>query len=171
MSNNEEIRAAWKIDEFREPRREFRGRIVRAEWGSANPTNPHYNTWVYPAEAPEEIRQRQEERGATSIRIEIMPIDQPWNNIYEWYPITDVRLSKWFYLMDSLTRLKAPVVTTGNTVVERLNNFCKSLLGMEFKWTEHNDLPTLGGRVIKRLLLPTEYYGKTEVTQHTKVEM
>jgi hypothetical protein len=171
VSNSEEIRVAWRTDEFREPKREFRGRIVRAEWGSANPDSKHYNAWVFPPEAPEDIRERQAERGMLALRVELMPIDQPWQNLYEWYTITDVRLSKWFYLLDSLTKLKAPINTTGNTVIERLDNFCKSLLGMEFKWVEHTDLPTLGGRTIKRLLLPVEYYGKTEVTQPTKVEV
>jgi len=169
--SEEEIRVAWEAEEFTEAKREFRGRIVRAEWGTADPNSKYYNAWVFPPEAPEEIRQRQAERGATALRLEIMPIDRPWQNLYEWYTISDVRLSKWWYLMDSLKRLKVPFDNSGNTVPERLNNFCRSLVGMEFKWEEYNNLPTIGRRAISRILLPTEYYGKTEVKRLERVEL
>ncbi|MEM1891128.1 MAG: hypothetical protein QXI45_01875 [Thermofilaceae archaeon] len=169
MAENE-IRVAWRPDEFKELVREFRGRIVRAEWGSASPSSKHYNAWVFPPEAPEDIRQRQAERGALAMRVEIMPIDQPWNNVYEWYTISDVRLSKWYYFIDALHRTGAPINTSGNTDEERLNSFCKSLIGMEFKWQEF-DLPTIGGKIIKRLLLPVEYYGKFEVERPEVVEI
>ncbi|MEM4167683.1 MAG: hypothetical protein QXW98_04510 [Candidatus Caldarchaeum sp.] len=156
---------------FREARREFRGRIVRAEWGSADPSNPRYNKWVFPEEAPEEIRQRQKERQATAIRVEIMPVDQDWNNLFEWYTISDIRLSKWYYFIDSLAKTKAPTNTAGNTDEERLDNFTKSLVGMEFKWSDYENLPTAGRAVIKRLLLPVEYYGKFDVGQPETVKV
>jgi len=164
----EEIRVAWEPEEFTEAKREFRGRIIRAEWGSADPNSKYYNEWVFPPEAPEEIRQRQAERQAVAVRIEIMPIDKAWENMYEWYTVTNVRLSKWWYLIDALKRLKVPFDNSGNTVPDRLTNFCKSLVGMEFKWEDHENLPTPGRRAIQRLLLPTEYYGKFEVSE--KVE-
>jgi hypothetical protein len=158
----EQFKVAFKIDEFTEPKREFRGRIVRAEWGTANPDDPHYNPWVFPENAPEDIRERQKERGAMAIRIEIMPLDQSWDNIYEWYTVTNVRLSKWYYFIDALTRLNIPFDTSGDTTPEKLTNFCRSLVGVEAKWVDHEDLPTIGKKTIKRLLLPVEYYGKFE---------
>ena len=159
----EQFKVPFSLDEFVEAKREFRGRIVRAEWGTADPNDQHYNPWVFPENAPEDIRERQRERGAIAIRIEIMPIDQPWDNIYEWYSVSSSRLSKWYYFMDALLRLRIPFETTGNTVPEKLDSFCRSLVGVEAKWSDHTDLPTVGGRVIKRLLLPVEYYGKFEV--------
>jgi hypothetical protein len=168
MAEEREIEVAFTPEEFVEPRREFRGRIVRAEWGCADKESKYYNEWVFPTQAPADIRERQAERQAYALRIEIMPIDRPWNNIYEWYSLSQVRLSKWDYFIRALTATKAEIDTKGNTVEERLNNFCKSLVGMEFKWVESTDLPTLGGRTIRRLLLPTEYYGKTEVGEYEK---
>lgn len=169
MAELDEIRVAWRPEEFTEARREFRGRIIRAEWGT--PEGKYKNDWVFPPNAPEDIRQRQVERGAVAVRIEIMPIDKSWENIYEWYTVTDIRLSKWFYFIDSLNRTKTPYSFEGNTVAERLSNFCKSLVGMEFKWEDHENLPTVGRNPIKRLLLPTEYYGKFEVGEIEKVEI
>lgn len=166
-----EIPEAWATDEFREPKREFRGRIVRVEWGSADPQSKHHNPWVFPPNAPEDIRERQVERGAYALRVEIMPIDQPWQNLYEWYTISDVRMSKWWYFMDSLKRLGLIYHPKGNTPEERFNGFCEFLLGQEFKWSEFNDLPTVGRRRISRLLLPVEYYGKYEVQQIKRVEV
>ena len=170
MSGNSEFRVAWRPDEFTEAKREFRGRIVRADWGSADPASPYYSQWVFPPEAPEDIRQRQVERKVIAVRIEIAPIDQAWENLYEWYTVSNVRQSKWWYFMDALHRLKAPFDTKGNTEPERLTNFCKSLLGMEFKWVDHENLPTAGRTTIKRILLPVEYYGKAEgVPEHVEI--
>lgn len=169
--SNEEIRVAWSPEEFVEAKREFRGRIVRVEWGSADPESKYYNSWVFPPDAPEDIRQRQAERGQIAIRVEIMPVDRPWNNIYEWYGLSDVRLTKWYYFLQSLKRLNVDVNMSGNTNVERLNNFCSSLVGCEFKWEDNENLPTVGGKVIKRLLLPVEYYGRFEVGKIERVEV
>jgi hypothetical protein len=163
--------AAWKPEEFEEPRREFRGRIVRAEWGSADPKSPHYNEWVFLPEAPEDVRERQVERQAYAIRVEIMPLDKAWQNLYEWYGISRYRLTKWYYFIDALGKTKAPYSYDGNTEEERLDNFCKSLIGMEFKWLEHTDLPTMGRRLIKRLLLPIEFYGRTEVKEVERIKL
>jgi len=162
---------AWKPEEFEEPRREFRGRIVRAEWGSADPNSKHYNAWVFPPEAPEDIRERQAERQAYAIRVEIAPIDRPWNNIFEWYGLSQYRLTKWFYWIQALNSLKVPFDASGNTVEERLTNFCKSIVGMEFRWLEYNDLPTVGKRTIKRLLLPVEYFGKFEIGEVERIQI
>jgi hypothetical protein len=162
---------AWRPEEFEEPRREFRGRIVRAEWGSADPQSKYFNQWVFPPEAPPDVRERQVERQAYSIRIEIMPVDKSWNNIYEWYGLSRIRLSKWWYWIQALSSLKVPINVDGNTLEERLDNFCRSLVGMEFKWLEHNDLPTVGKKAIKRLLLPVEYYGKFEVQEPERIKI
>jgi hypothetical protein len=166
LSNEPEValpEVALRPEDFIEPRREFRGRIVRIEWGCADPKSPYYNEWVFPPEAPEDIRERQVERQAYAVRVEIMPIDKPWQNIYEWYGISQYKLSKLHYLIQQLVRLKVPYEWEGNTPAERLTNFTKSLLGTEYKWIEHTDLPTIGGRTIKRLLLPVEYYGKYDI--------
>jgi hypothetical protein len=162
---------AFKPEEFEEPRREFRGRVLRAEWGCADPSNPYYNPWVFPPEAPEDVRERQAERQAYAMRVEIMPIDKPWNNLYEWYTISKYRQSKWWYLIQALSSLKVPIEAEGNTLEERLNNFCKSLVGCEFQWLEHTDLPTVGRRLIKRLLLPVQYFGKFEVAEPERIRL
>jgi hypothetical protein len=155
---------AFSPESFREAVREFRGVIVRAEWGSADPASPYYNEWVFVPSAPEDVRERQRERGALAVRIEIAVKDRSWQNIYEWYTYSEVRLSKWYYFIDALTRLKIPFDASGNTLEERLTNFCNSLVGVDAKWVDHEDLPTVGKRTIKRLLLPVEYYGKDSGT-------
>ena len=100
-----------------------------------------------------------------------MPIDKPWANIYEWYSLSKYRQSKWWYFIQALSSLKVPVSVEGNTIEERLTSFCRSLLGCEFQWLEHNDLPTVGRRTIKRLLLPVQFFGRFEIAEPERIRL
>jgi hypothetical protein len=154
-----EMDVAWNLDEFSEAVRDFRGVIVRAEFGT--PWTTEGSPFV------EEL----EEKGRKTIRIQIRPTDQPIKDQYEWYSPSAIKNTRWFYFLKSLRDTGAPFEIKGNTNEERMANFLKSLIGMEFRWVDHNNLPSIReGRVIKRLLLPVEYLGKKEVKPETGIK-
>ncbi|MEM2175034.1 MAG: hypothetical protein QXG39_08725 [Candidatus Aenigmatarchaeota archaeon] len=149
---------AWNIDEFVEAKRDFRGIIVRAEYGT------EWTTEGSPFE--EEL----EEKGRKQMRIQIRPVDKPIKDQYEWYSPTVIKNTRWFYFLKQLRDIGAMPEIKGNTEEERIKNFLNELIGMEFRWQDFENLPGLReGRIIKRLLLPIEYYGKKQVKPETGV--
>ena len=146
---------AFTPEEFREAARDFRGVIVRAE----------YNTpWTI------ENSPFAETQKIPQMRIQIRPTDQPIKDQYEWYAPTNIKNTRWYYFIKALNDLGVVIQPEGNTLEERINDFCKKLIGLEFQWKDHQNLPGLRpGRIIQRLLLPVRFYGKREVKPETGV--
>ena len=152
----ENLSVAFSPDEFKEYSIEFTGVIVRAEFGTP---------WTIEGSPFGEA-------GGPRVRIEIMPIDQPYENMFEWYPPSDKKPSKWMHFIEALYRTGAQkdLDTKGLTVKEKLENFCKSLVGMKFNWVRYEKLQFGGGKQ-GRLLVPIEYYGKVDVSTVKKEEI
>jgi len=139
---------AFSPDEFKEAAKQFRGVIVKAEYGE----NP------FGFEGRPDIPRMPQ----LAIAIETPDYDKLQ---YEWYRPTNVRKTKWSYFIDALTKTGAmkDIVIKGSSDEERLKSFAESLVGMEFDWTQYTDLEIIvKGRTIE-LLLPDKYYGKKEV--------
>jgi len=103
---------------------------------------------------------------AVQIRTEAYERDQ-----YEWYRPSKVKLTKWIYFIEALARTGAlkDTVSSGKNVAEKLKNFAKSLVGMNFRWLEKMNMEGVV-RPIERLLLPEEYLGKVEVQKAEEIE-
>lgn len=104
---------------------------------------------------------------AIQIRTEAYEKDQ-----YEWYAPTKVNKTKWMYYIDALNKCGALKETdsSGKNVDEKMANFAKSLVGMNFQWLEKGNLEGAGQQDIKRLLLPEQYLGKVEIEEPVKIE-
>lgn len=100
------------------------------------------------------------------IRTEAYEKDQ-----YEWFAPSKVKLTKWIYFLEALNKTGALKVTnsSGKTAADKMKNFAKSLIGMNFRWLERMNLEAVA-TPIKRLLLPEEYLGKVEVQKAEEIE-
>ena len=142
-----------------ESTKEFRGVIVRAEWGES----------VLGFEGKPEFGGRKQ----VGIEISTTEYEKPQ---YEWYASPETRMrknTKWFYLMQALTvsGILKELNLSGKTSEDQLNNFAASLVGIDAFWEERANLPGIV-RPIDRLLLPTKFFGRADVTklQQTTVE-
>lgn len=104
---------------------------------------------------------------AIQIRTEAYEKDQ-----YEWYAPSKVKLTKWYYFLVAMNANGALKETDskGKTAQEKMTNFAKSLIGMNFRWLERANLESAGSTPLKRLLLPETYLGKVEVQKAEEIE-
>jgi hypothetical protein len=87
-----------------------------------------------------------------------------------WYAPSDKEKTKWAHLISYLSTSGAlkDVDWSGSTPDEQMGNFAKSLLGMNCRFVEFTDLPSVArnretGKFEVRAIVPMEYFGKTEV--------
>lgn len=151
-------RVAFRTDEFKDVKKEFRGRIVGAE----------YNEAPFGIKGAPEIEERMKARGITKkvgIMISAEEYEKPQ---YEWFVPTYKTGTRWYHFIKALEETGAmrDIEITGETDEERLESFCKSLVGMEFQWEEHR-IVSIGGRETD-VLIPVIYYGKSEVGEEVK---
>jgi len=130
---------AFKPDELKDIKKEFRGVVVKAEYVE----NPRFKGY--------------------QLHVEIST-DAYELNQHEWYPPSNKKLTKWAYFIDALAECGAlrHIEVKGETDEERMKSFAESLLGMEFDWVEYGELPTIAKKNIE-VLLPVAYYGKKEI--------
>jgi len=100
------------------------------------------------------------------IRTEAYERDQ-----YEWFAPSKVKLTKWYYFLDAMNKTGGlkDTISSGKDAAEKMKNFAKSLIGMNFRWLERMNLEAVA-TPIKRLLLPEEYLGKVEVQKTEEIE-
>ena len=135
-----------------ETTKEFRGVIVRAEYGET----------VLGFEGKPEFGGRKQ----LGIEISTQEYEKP---PYEWYatPVTRMRKStKWFYFMQALTAagILRELNLQGKSNDEQLTNFAASLVGIDAFWVEKANLQGIV-RPIDRLLMPEKYFGRVDVSQ------
>ena len=82
---------------------------------------------------------------------------------YEWFFPSAKAGTRWNWFIEALEKTGAirDVNVSGSTDEERMQSFCKSLIGMEFHW-EEQVRKAMGGRETD-VLLPTVYFGKKKV--------
>ncbi len=99
------------------------------------------------------------------------PIAFGWSG-YKWFAPSKVKLTKWLYFLEAMNKTGAlkDTVSTGKNAAEKMKNFAKSLIGMNFRWLERMNLESAGSTPLKRLLLPEEYLGKVEVQKTEEIE-
>lgn len=142
-------------EEAVEATKDFVGHIVDAEYGM----NPLGHT------GRADIEQRAQL--CIQIRTETYEKDQ-----LEWFAPSKVILTKWIYFITALRNTGALKDTSseGKTAEEKMANFAKSLIGMNFRWLERTKLESAGSTPLSRLLLPEEYFGKVEVVKAEEIE-
>ena len=91
-------------------------------------------------------------------------------NQHEWLAPSDKLKTKWAHFIEALSKCGALKDTNfeGEDPEERMNNFAKSLLGMQFRFVEYTDLPSIAknkntGKFEIELIIPVEYLGKAEI--------
>ena len=141
-------------DEAVEATKDFVGHIVDAEYG-LSPLG---------MSGRGDIEQRPQL--CIQIRTEAYEKDQ-----YEWFAPSKVLLTKWIYFIQALDTTGALKETnsSGKNSAEKMKNFSKSLVGMNFRWLERMNLEAVA-TPIKRLLLPEEYLGRIEVQKTEEIE-
>lgn len=109
-----------------------------------------------------------EARAQLCVQIQTPTYEKPQ---YEWFAPSKVKLTKWIYFIEALSKCGALKITntTGTTADEKVKNFAASLIGLKFRWLERMKLEGVA-RPIDRLLLPEEYLGKEEVVKPQKIE-
>jgi len=144
---------AFRSEEFKPIKKEFRGVIVGAE----------YSEEPFGIKGDPEIAKRMAERGVgKKLGIKIQS-EEYEKYQYEWFFPSSKAGTRWHWFIEALERTGAirEVSIAGNTDEERMQSFCKSLVGMEFHW-EEQVRKAMGGRETD-VLLPTVYYGKKKV--------
>jgi len=152
---SEDIGIVFTPDEAVEATKDFEGYIVDAEYGM-NPLG---------MSGRPDIEQRAQL--CIQIRTEAYEKDQ-----YEWFAPSKVKLTKWHYFLLGMNGTGALKDTNseGKTADEKMANFAKSLIGMNFRWLERMNLESAGSTPLKRLLLPETYLGKVEVVKAEEIE-
>lgn len=91
-------------------------------------------------------------------------------NQHEWYSPSDKKNTKWAHLIEALHKCGAlkDISFEGQTVEEKMANFAKSLVGMQCRFVEFTDLPSIAksretNKYEIRAIVPTEYFGKVDV--------
>jgi len=132
---------AFKPEELKEVKKEFRGVIVKAEIVESAKFKPG--------------------RKQLHVLIQTDAYELPQ---HEWYPPSDKKLTKWGYFIGALAECGAlaDIEIKGVTDEEKLESLCKALVGMEFLWIEMAGLPTIAGKEVE-ILLPVEYYGRKKI--------
>ena len=138
-----------------EATKDFEGYIYDAEYGM----NPLGMT------GRADIEQRKQL--CIQIRTETYEKDQ-----FEWFAPSNVQLTKWHYFLTGMRKTGAlkDTESSGKTPDEKMANFAKSLIGMNFRWLERTKLESAGSTPLSRLLLPEEYLGKVEVVKAEEIE-
>ena len=151
----EDIGIVFTPGEAVEATKDFEGYICDAEYGM----NPLGMT------GRPDIEQRAQL--CIQIRTEAYEKDQ-----YEWFAPSKVQLTKWHYFLVAMDKSGGLKETNsdGKTAEEKMSNFAKSLIGMNFRWLERTKLESAGSTPLKRLLLPEEYLGKVEVVKAEEIE-
>lgn len=155
MSERKPIPIAFSPDKLVEAKKDFRGFIVDAE----------YALEPFGFKGRPDIERRPQM--AIKIRTEEYEKDQ-----LEWFPPSNKQLTKWAYLIAALAETGAmrDIVVKGETDEERMQSFTKSLIGMECRFVEKTGLESIAkGRKLE-LILPTEYYGKKDVSPVTDIK-
>jgi len=96
-------------------------------------------------------------------------------NQHEWLSPSDKLKTKWAHFIKALSDCGAlkDMSFEGKDSEERMQNFAKSLLGMQFRFVEYTDLPSIAknrvtGKFEVELTIPKEYLGKTEIGEIQK---
>lgn len=146
---------AFSPDKLVDAKRDFKGFIVDAEYG--------LEPFGFKGKAEFESK----EQLAIKIRTEAYEKDQ-----IGWFPPSDKRLTKWSYLIEALAETGAlrDMVVKGETDEERMQSFAKSLIGMDFHWVEKMGLPCIAKGKTLDIILPTEYYGRKDVSPVTEIK-
>lgn len=136
---------AFTPDEMKSATKDFRGVIVVSEY-------------------IENVR-----FGGNQLHIEIQTEEYDKNQ-HEWYAPSDKLKTKWAHLISYLSTSGAlkDVSFEGETPDAQMDNFAKSLVGMDCRFVEFTDLPSIArnrdtGKFETRVIVPTEYFGRTEV--------
>lgn len=151
---SEDIGIVFSPEDAVEATKDFEGYIIDAEYGM----NPLGMT------GRDDIEQRAQL--CIQIRTEAYEKDQ-----FEWFAPSKVKLTKWFHFLEAMKKTGALKETEsgGKTAQEKMGNFAKSLIGMNFRWLERMNVEAVA-TPIKRLLLPEGYLGKVEVQKIEPIE-
>lgn len=89
---------------------------------------------------------------------------------YEWYAPTSHKKTKYAHFIEALATTGAlrDADTSGETDEERMHNFVKSLIGMEFHWIQI-EIEIMGGQRKTNVIIPDNYLGRKEVTPITEI--
>lgn len=155
---------AFKPEDFRPYKKEFRGVIVAAE----------YSEEPFGIKGAPEVEAAQVQRyGRPVKKLGIKIITEQYEKPqYEWLIPSNKMNTRWHWFIEALYKTGAmrDVKIEGVTDEEKMQSFAKSLIGMEFYWVEETR-KALGGRETD-VLLPVAYFGKKKVGEEvTEVKL
>lgn len=145
---------AFTPDELRDAMKEFRGTIIDTDYG----ISPFGMVGRADIVAKKQL----------CIKIDTDLYDKAQ---FEWYAPSKVKMTKWGYLIEALSKTGAmkDIVVDGKTSDERVMSMAKSMIGMEFDFIEHSNLEIVVQDRKVRCILPEVYHGKKDITPITEI--
>jgi len=174
-------------ENFKEAAKEFRGVIVRAEYGESplgfegRPDIARKPQLAIAIETPEYDKQQYEWYPPSNVR-KTKPVSKTWrlmsvssDGVIHGITLISFRQGlcfmefpagvSWAYFIEAMTKVGAmkDIKLEGATDQERLDSFAKSLIGMEFMFRQYADLEIIVKDKKIECLLPIEYFGKKDI--------